>query len=504
MADILLTTLNARYAHTAIGLRYLFANLKELQTQAEIVEFTINEHIQDIAEQLLAKQPKIIGLGVYIWNTNEISELIQVLKKVSPDTKLVLGGPEVSYAPLRVNMDDADVIIQGEGEKAFYQLCKDVLCGHAPESRIIQAGTVNLEDIELPYRFYTDEDVQHRYIYVEASRGCPFSCEFCLSSMDNRVRNVFIEKVLLEFEELWQRGARSFKFIDRTFNLNPRISNQILDFFLAKDEPYFAHFEVIPDHFPLSIKERIGQFPAASLQLEIGIQTLNPDVAERVHRKLKLDSIKENIAYLSNETQAHMHLDLIVGLPGEDLISFGQGLNELCRLTDAEIQVGILKNLSGTSLSRHNVEWGMVYSDMPPYDILKTSVLSFEDIQNMKRFARFWNLYRNSGNFKTSLTYLYADGDVFAEFFAFSCWVYAQTQSTWKISLERLAKLLFNYLTQEKSMDIHLVAQALSDDLMKLEGRVLPNFLKPYVAYVPKVASKRVSGHSKRQQRHTL
>jgi len=478
--------------------------LGELQAQAEIVEFTINDQIQDVAEKLLAKQPKIIGLGVYIWNANEISALIETLKKVSPETKLVLGGPEVSYAPLRVNMDAANVIIQGEGELAFYRICQSLLAGSEPEQRIIAAGTVNLDDIVLPYRFYTDEDVQHRYMYVEASRGCPFSCEFCLSSMDNRVRNLFIEQLLREFEILWQRGARSFKFIDRTFNLNPRISNQILDFFLAKDEPYFAHFEVIPDHFPLSIKERIGQFPPASLQLEIGIQTLNPEVAERVHRKLNLEKIKENIAYLSQETQAHMHLDLIVGLPGEDLRSFGQGLNQLCSLTDAEIQIGILKNLSGTSLSRHNVDWGMVYSDMPPYDILKTSVLSFEDIQKMKRFARFWNLYRNSGNFKTSLGYLYADGDVFAGFYAFSVWVYAQTQSTWKIALERLAKLLFDYVVQEKNVDASLIAQALSDDLMKLEGRVLPNFLKPYVAYVPKVKYEKVSGHSKRQQRHTL
>ncbi|MBL1352783.1 MAG: DUF4080 domain-containing protein [Zetaproteobacteria bacterium] len=504
MADILLTTLNARYAHTAIGLRYLLANLGELQSQAEIIEFTINDQVQDIAEQLLARKPRIIGLGVYIWNVLETSALIETLKKVSPETMLVLGGPEVSYSPMRVNMDAADVIVQGEGELAFYEVCQTLLQGNMPNERIIAAATVPLDDVVLPYRFYTDEDVKHRYMYVEASRGCPFACEFCLSSMDNRVRNLFIDKLLDEFELLWQRGARSFKFIDRTFNLNPRISNQILDFFLAKDAPYFAHFEVIPDHFPVSIKQRIGQFPPASLQLEIGIQTLNPEVAARVHRKLNLEKIKENIAYLSQETQAHMHLDLIVGLPGEDLESFGKGLNQLCDLTDAEIQIGILKNLSGTSLSRHNEAWGMIYSDVPPYDILKNSVLSFDDIQAMKRFARFWNLYRNSGNFKTSLAYLYPDGDVFGGFFDFSVWVYAQTQSTWKIALERLAKLLFDYLTQEKNMDEKAVAQALSNDLMKLEGRVLPNFLKPFVAYVPKVKQKKISGHSKRQQRHVI
>lgn len=503
LADILLTTLNARYAHTAIGLRYLYANLHELQSRAEIVEFTINDSMQDVAEQLLAKQPKIIGLGVYIWNALQMSELVHLLKKISPDTVLVLGGPEVSYDPIRVPLDVADYIVRGEGEVACYQLCQTLLSGEKPVSRTIDAGTVNLDAIELPYAFYSDEDVKQRYIYVEASRGCPFSCEFCLSSMDHRVRNLFVDRLLDAFELLWQRGVRSFKFIDRTFNLNPRISNQILDFFLGKKEPYFAHFEVIPDHFPLSIKERIHQFSAASLQLEVGIQTLNPEVAARVQRKLNMDKIRENIAYLSNETEAHMHLDLIVGLPGETLQSFGEGLDQLCALSDAEIQIGILKNLSGTSLSRHNEAFGMVYSDLPPYDILKNSLLSFEDIQKMKRFSRFWNLYRNSGNFKISLTYLYSEGDVFAGFFAFSEWIYAQTQSTWQIALDRLAKLLFDYLTQQKGLAEELVAQALSKDLMKIEGRVLPNFLKPYVPHMPKVSQARVSGHNKRQLRHS-
>ena len=503
MADILLSTLNARYTHAAIGLRYLFANLHELQPQAQIVEFTINDALQDIAERILAKKPKIIALGVYIWNAQQTSELLHILKRVAPDIPIVLGGPEVSYEPLRVNFDAADYIIRGEAEVAFYTLCRALLQGKAVETRIIDAGTVALDALELPYRYYTDEDVKHRYIYVEASRGCPFSCEFCLSSMDNRVRNLFIEQLLQEFELLWQRGVRSFKFIDRTFNLNPRISNQILDFFLMKDDAYFAHFEVIPDHFPQSIKERIPQFPPASLQLEVGIQTMNAEVAARVHRKLNLEKIKENIAYLSDETQAHMHLDLIVGLPGESLESFGMGLNQLCALTDAEIQIGILKKLSGTALARHDDDWGMVYSDIPPYDILKNSVLSFADIQHMKRFARFWDLYRNSGNFKTSLGYVYAD-DVFQGFSAFTHWVYAQTQSTWKISLDRLATLLFDYVVQVQGQDAKEVAECLAHDVMKIEGRVLPNFLKPWVTYMPKTRKKASVGLQKRQQRHAV
>jgi len=500
--SIILTTLNARYSHTSIGLRYLFANLKALQPQAQIIEFTINDNVQDITEQLLAHKPRIIGIGVYIWNAIQVSELIHTIKKVSPETCIILGGPEVSYDPIRVNIDVADYIIRGEGELAFHTLCQAILHGKQPPERMIDAGTVNLDDIELPYRYYNDEDVKNRYIYVEASRGCPFQCEFCLSSMDNRVRNLFIDRLLEEFEILWQRGVRNFKFIDRTFNLNPKISNQILDFFLTKEDGYFAHFEVIPDHFPVSIQQRIKQFRPASLQLEVGIQTLNNEVATRIHRKLNIEKIKANIAFLEHETHAHMHLDLIVGLPGEDLTSFGKGLNQLCSLTDAEIQIGILKNLSGTSLSRHNESYGMVYSDIPPYDIIKTNHLSFEDIQKMKRFARFWNLYKNSGNFKLSITLLWSESGVFENFFAFSLWIYEQTNSTWQISLDRLAKLLFEYLSNTRLAEPQYIAGCLVQDLMKIEGRVLPAFLRPYVPHTPKTPRNKVSGHNKRQLRH--
>jgi len=194
-----------------------------------------------------------------------------------------------------------------------------------------------------------------------------------------------------------------------------------------------------------------------------------------------------------------------VGLPGEGLESFGKGLDTLASWTHSEIQIGILKKLAGTTLDRHDVEYGMVYSDKPPYDILKNKNLSFVDIQNMKRFARFWNLFYNSGNFQKSIDSLWPKGDVFDQFFAFSMWIYGQTQSTWKISLERLAELLFNYRVNEQGADDKEVAAILLEDLLKLEGRKIPPFLKPY-AYengtkdsVKKVAAQ---GHNKRQQRH--
>lgn len=526
MTPIVLTTLNARYAHTALGLRYLYANMGELQPMTKIIEFTMNEQIQSIAEDLLKHSPRIIGIGVYIWNASQCSELIQILKKVSPQSVIVLGGPEAGHLPHRVDLSHADYIISGEGEVAFYELCKELLnpvfpvhpepvegqkfmLRQAHHERIersphfIKATLPDLKSIHLPYSAYNDEDVAHRYIYVEASRGCPFECEFCLSSIDEKVRNFPLDELLEEFEVLWQRGARSFKFIDRTFNLNMTFANRILDFFLSKEPPYFAHFEVIPDHFPDVLKEKIKQFPTGSLQLEIGIQTLDPVIAKGINRPLKLEKIFENLNFLENETSAHMHLDLIVGLPGETLKGFGRNLNKLVSLTHSEIQIGILKNLSGTTLSRHDHEHGMIYSDMPPYDILQNNLLSFGDIQKMKRFARFWDIFYNSGSFTKTVPLLWKTNsnsvhgelvepycpstssgrtaynekhEVFKNFYAFSEWIYTQTLSTWKISLERQIALIHAYLCEYHNKAI--VEAALTEDLAQRPEKTIPFFLR--------------------------
>ena len=495
---IILTTLNSRFTHSAIGLRYLYANMQELREDTTLLEFSINDAIQTVAEKLLIDNPDIIGIGTYIWNVSHIAELIHIIKKIAPETKIILGGPEVTYEPFRVNLDDADYIIQGEGDVAFYKLTKEIIAGTANE-RIIKMTLPNLKELELPYQYYTDDDIKNRYLYVEISRGCPFECEFCLSSMDEKVRAFDLDKVLEEFEKLWERGARNFKFVDRTFNLNMKAANRILDFFLTKEPPYFAHFEVIPDHFPESLRTKIRSFPHGALQLEIGIQTLNLDIADNISRQLKMEKIESNIAFLENETTAHIHLDLLVGLPGESLKSFGKNLDKLTSMSSCEIQIGILKKLSGTYIDRHDIEFGMVYSDIPPYDILKNATLSFNDIQIMKRFARFWDLTYNSGNFKRSLPLLWAEESVFENFYAFSMWIYKRTDSTWKISLQRLGELLFDYLTQEKKLPPQDVADEMLEDMMKLKGRAIPAYLKAFSDEFVNSAKSGTAGFNKRQ-----
>ena len=503
MNSIILTTLNAKYTHSAIGLRYLYSNLKELKSITAIQEYIITDNINEVAEKILFSKPSLVGVGVYIWNVLESYKLINVIKKVAPETIIVLGGPEVSHFPFRVDFSLADFIIQGEGENSFYSLCKALFDNKQPDERIIKSEYLDLKKIELPYDFYTDEDVLNRVIYVEVSRGCPFTCEFCLSSIDKIVREFDVDLILSGLSKLWDRGVRKFKFIDRTFNLDTKIFNRILDFFLQKEPSYFIHFEVVPEHFPDSLKGRIKLFPPASIQLEIGIQTLNPKTAKNIKRKLNFEKTKQNLQFLDKETNAHLHVDLIIGLPGDRIEDFAGNLNVLTSLSNAEIQLGILKKLSGTAIGRHDDEYGMVYSDLPPYEILQNNLMPFALMQKMKRFARFWDLIYNSGNFNKTVRLLWEGEDAFKGFYSFSQWVYSQTQATWKISLNRLAELIFKYLTEVNHKDEAVVANVIVEDLLITQGRKIPDFLRKNILVVQEVKKEYIRKINSRQIKHS-
>ena len=230
---ILLSTLNARYAHASLGLRYLLANMGDLQNDSKLLEFVIGTKTTEIVEKLLTHKPRIIGFGVYIWNTEETTKVVAMLKRVAPEVVIVLGGPEVSYEPAEQQIvQQADYLITGWGDVTFPQLCRQILHGPKPLMKIHAGVQAPLADLAMPYALYTDEDIAHRTLYVEASRGCPFKCEFCLSALDKTAWPFDLNGILAELETLHARGARLFKFVDRTFNLNIKSSLRIMQFFL--------------------------------------------------------------------------------------------------------------------------------------------------------------------------------------------------------------------------------------------------------------------------------
>lgn len=501
MADIVLTTLNARYAHCAFGLRYLMANLGELSDRAAMLEFDIRQPAQRVVEQLLAHRPRIVGLGVYIWNASQSLEVVRLLKSEAPGVCVVLGGPEVSHETDQQEIARlADYVITGEADLAFADLCRRLLAGRPPLQRVIHADLPEMDQIALPYDLYDDDDVAHRVIYVEASRGCPFKCEFCLSSLDVPVRQVPLGPFLDAMQRLIDRGVRQFKFVDRTFNLNLNVSSAILEFFADRWTPgLFVHFEMIPDRLPPALRKLIERFPPGALQFEVGIQTFNEAVAALISRRQDNARAEENLRYLRERTGVHVHADLIAGLPGEDLASFAAGFDRLASLGPQEIQVGILKRLRGTPIVRHDREWGMVYSPQPPYEVLQTKLIDRNTMERLRRFARYWDRIANSGNFRATSTMLLAGRSPFQAFLAFSDWLYEREGKTHSIALERLAELLFTYLSQVLGCDRGEVGRAMAGDFRRAGRQDLPVFLR---AFDDKSQAVNVAGLPVRQARH--
>ncbi len=552
MPDIVLTTLNAKYIHAAFGLRYLLANLGPLRPRASIVEFDIHQPPADIVEVLLAQDPKIIGIGVYIWNVAPAAEVVALLKRVRPDITVILGGPEVSFeveeqAIARL----ADYVITGEADLKFAEICQAVLAsgdvitrgvdrllpsGHVQGQsgrnlpKVIASELPDFSHLVLPYDLYDEDDVAHRIIYVEASRGCPFTCEFCLSSLDIPVRQVPLPVLLAELQKLLDRGVRQFKFVDRTFNLNLATSRTILEFFLERHRAgNLYHFEMVPDRLPDALREVVAKYPPGALQFEVGIQTFNEEVAARIQRRQNYQRLEDNLRFLRRQTGVHIHADLIAGLPGESMESFAAGFDRLIALRPQEIQVGMLKRLRGTPITRHDAEWQVVYTPHPPYEILQNKLIDFATMRRVRRFARYWDLVGNSGNFVETTPLIWSGMPVlpadkpdqggraasarpaepgtmepspFAAFLRWSGWLHARVGRTDSIALPRLMELLFEFLTVERKRDARAVAETLWRDYQRGGRRDRPPFLKPFLSSAERIPPGPVPPLLKRQVRH--
>jgi radical SAM superfamily enzyme YgiQ (UPF0313 family) len=508
---IVIATLNAKYIHASLGLRYLLANMDVhggagLKAQTQLREFVIAQPPLQIAEQLLELNPRVIGFGVYIWNVVETTQLVRLLKAMRPDIKIVLGGPEVSFETETQEICRlADYVVTGWGDVSFPKLCRALLDGPKPLMKVIAGEQAALEAIALPYNEYTGEDLANRLLYVEASRGCPFKCEFCLSSLDKTAWAFDLDVFMTEMDTLHQRGARNFKFVDRTFNLKVDFSVRILQFFLDRITPdLFIHFEVVPDSLHDKLKALIAQFPAGSLQFEVGIQSFNPAVQQRISRKQDNIKTADNLRWLVTQSQAHVHADLIFGLPGETIESFAEGFDKLYALAPHEIQFGILKRLRGTPITRHTLDYAMVYDPQTPYTILQTSTVDFVTMQRIKRFARYWDMVVNSGRFSRALGLLLASGSAFNHFLNFSDWLWQTTGKTHAFAYEKLVDLMHAHLTVVRGLTLDEVRAALLTDYEASGARGRPNCLaqmrNAQQSGTPKLAGKALV---QRQSRHT-
>ncbi|NLB68280.1 MAG: DUF4080 domain-containing protein [Lentisphaerae bacterium] len=449
--DILLVAVNAGYAHTSLSIRCIAANLDKLHAKTQMLEVDSSMSPLQIVEKILEINPRIVAFSVYIWNVETVVPTIKILKTARNDIKLVAGGPQIikgeDPAGLLPLLDSA---LCGEGEIAAPELFEKML-KDSEFPQFVEATLPDLTNVELPYKLYTDSDISTRMVYAEATRGCPFFCEYCTSSGSSGIRCFPLDKILPEFEKLLKRGVLQFKFLDRSFNFGGEHSLAVLDFFIKHKVPGLRlHFEFTPHDLNESWRTKLIKFDPEMLHLEVGIQTWDKTVAKRIRRPLDPDGAEKSLRFLVNDAKADVHADLIAGLPGETPESFVTGFDRLVRIAPSEIQVGILKKLPGTAIGKHDEEFSVKWSPVSPYQILENNTFSFEAMREMERFSRCWDMLYNRGRFRISAPMLWADGESpYSRVEKVTSLIYKETGRMHAISPKRIAKAVLHVLTRD-------------------------------------------------------
>lgn len=426
MKNIVLAAINAKYIHSNLAIHSLraYAVQAEEEMQAiQIREYTINQPFADILKDIYKSQPGFLGLSCYIWNRSLVDSLLVEIRKILPETWIWVGGPEVIYDAVRYLEDHpaVDGVIRGEGEASLLGLLRHFQAGNPVDELlsvpgltlrhgedICDTGSRELLDMdELPFPYYDLWDFENRIIYYESSRGCPFSCSYCLSSLDKKLRFRNLELVKKELLFFIEQKVPQVKFVDRTFNCDRQRALEIWRFLAEHDQGVTNfHFEIGAD---LLGSEEIacmrGMRPGL-IQLEIGVQSTNPDTIREIHRRTDLAKLRSNVEQIRQGRNIHQHLDLIAGLPCEGYESFAQSFDQVYRMHPQQIQLGFLKVLKGSRMERMAESYGCVYMDREPYEVLKTKWISYEEILALKRVEEMVEIYYNSGQFCRTLALL--------------------------------------------------------------------------------------------------
>jgi anaerobic magnesium-protoporphyrin IX monomethyl ester cyclase len=472
---VIASTLNAKYIHTCLALRYL-KSYAEPEFSVEMAEYTIKDPTMSIVSDLYSKKPDVIGFSCYIWNIEETNQVIQMLKKVNPALKIVLGGPEVSY-DVEYWLDripQIDFIVVGEGEETFKQLLEEIgstqkyhmvfgLAYRKEGKNVINAPRpkLDLNQIPTPYKF--DEDLAgltKRVTYFETSRGCPFSCQFCLSSIEVGVRYFDIDRVKAELLFLIESGAKLIKFVDRTFNIKRDYALDIFRFLIDNHQGCVFQFEITADIMRPEVLEFLNkEAPPGVFRFEIGVQSTNDNTNELVRRRQNFEKLARTVTMVKEGGKIDQHLDLIAGLPEEDYHSFRKTFNDVFALQPEELQLGFLKMLRGTGLRIRANEHDYVYQDQSPYEILGNNILSFDDIIRIKRvedvLEKYWNDHRMDHTihflvdreFESAFDFFQTFGDYWDE----QGWARIGHQ------LEDLFRRLYQFLSQRNTKHLSII-----------------------------------------------
>lgn len=414
---ILLTAINSKFIHSNLAVRYLKSFTRDINYDCKIREFSINDREEKILEEIIKESPDVVAFSTYIWNIEMIKRLSNLIKMVDESIEILYGGPEVSYDSQNILKElNGEYIIEGEGEKTYREFVEYKLgerdinsirgLYYKIDGDIAFNGKrplMNMNEIVFPYE--EDENLDNKIVYYEASRGCPFNCKYCLSSTVHGVRFLDVERVKKELKYFIDKEVRLVKFVDRTFNCNHKFTMAIWEFLINQDTNTQFHFEISADILKSEELELLRKAPKDRFQFEVGVQTTNDDVLNRINRFVNFSDIKEKVDELLQIRNIKQHLDLIAGLPGEDYTSFKKSFNDVYSIEPEEIQLGFLKLLRGSSMREEAEDYGMKYSPYPPYEILKTKDISYHELLKLKKVEAMVDKYYNSQKFNNIIKY---------------------------------------------------------------------------------------------------
>ena len=421
--NVVLSTLNSKFIHSSLALRYLKAYGEAHGQAYDIVEYTINMPVLHILSDVTEHDIDVLGFACYIWNIEMTLHVVDMVKAVRPDIKIVLGGPEVSFTAdeLLERCPNIDYIVQGEGEEAFHalvtalQLGNDGLDPVIPGVRGRRDGSIlgsleavevsDLSSIPFPYTEEDMEDLEHKIIYYESSRGCPFSCQYCLSGNKNTVRFFPQERTLEELQWFIDHGVKQVKFVDRTFNCAPHHHRPLMEFMRDSDTDMNFHLEMEPELMTEWETNILCETPPGRIQIEVGVQSTHKKTLDAINRYNDWPYIQKSIRPIIQAGRTHVHMDLIVGLPHEDFKRFGQSFNDLFSLQPHALQIGFLKLLKGSGVRRMR-EYKYVADPLAPYEVLSTHVLPYDDVRFLKYFEDVFERFYNSERFRTTFGYI--------------------------------------------------------------------------------------------------
>lgn len=494
---VLLTTLNAKYIHSSLALRYLEKYCQPVCDNMEVKEYTINNQLLDILSDIYAEKPDVICLACYIWNAEMTFQLAGLLRKVLPESVIIFGGPEVSFdaAKLLAEHTYIDYIVLGEGEKVLYELFRR-LKEHRDWSPAGISGLVYrdgdkiidsipqfipvLDEISFPYTEAEISGLSEKIIYYESSRGCPFSCQYCLSSASQGVRFFSLERTFRDMELFIKYNVKQVKFVDRTFNAKKEHYFPLLKFLADKDCRTNFHFEIAVDLLDEEVLEFLKTVPAGRFQFEIGIQSTYEPTLNAICRHNNWEKITGNITKLMSGDNIHLHLDLIIGLPYEDYSRFGLSFNDVYALKPHMLQLGFLKMLKGAGVRRMEKEHGYIYMDTAPYEVLANKYLSYEEISRLKIFEDIFEHTYNSGRFRYTTELLIArhENNAFKFYQEFTQFWHSRSLHLTAHSTKALYEYILAFCAQIDGDLIAVCKEYLKfDALLSDRGVVRPEFL---------------------------